>query len=739
MKKHDLSALQQMYSDGETCDNEIFAEQKSNLLLVSGDHYNKRGSKFHARIRDSKELSEQQKLRLTKNHTQKICTIYSNNIVSYAPGVAIGPKNESELQDQKAAEMHQAVWDDGKEKLNYAELVDDFADSFVEVGEVACKLFFDPMAGPVKEYQAKVDEVGQPLLDEYGGYVAGEPVFAGAIVAEEIYGFNLLRDPNAKTMKSSPWLTIRKTVQVDDLLKRLEGDPDELNKKKFVQESADKTYVIFDGATGNYAKTKNQCMLYETYFRPSPVYPKGWFFIWTDGGILWEGELPGGIFPIVFQAFNKVKTSPRGRSPIKTMRPYQAEINRTASKIAEHQITLGDDKLIMTNGSKVTSGNTIPGIRTVNVTGKDPTVLPGRDGSQFVPYMESQIQELYQVMMVQEDSEENKGPIDPHALLFRAASQKKKFSRYVRRFENYLKEFCQTYLALAKYHFPEDMVVYAVGRKEAINMAEFKNANELCYQIKAEPMAEDIETRLGKQMILTQTLQYVGNKMEREDIGRMMRTMPYGNFEKSFDDFTIEYDSATNAILALDRGELPLVHPYDNHKYMVKRLVARMRQADFRMMDQRIQRMYAHTVQQHQMAEAENQAEIQRAAAGYIPTGGYMVTCDLYVQDPLNPGRTKRARIPYQAVEWLVKKLETQGQSLEQLERMNSGAQAEMAGMITSQRKLSGMGPMDKGPVPATVGQERPQESMNVDSGHGEVRQPIVSTEPEPRAGAKFT
>jgi hypothetical protein len=353
--------------------------------------------------------------------------------------------------------------------------------------------------------------------------------------------------------------------------------------------------------------------------------------------------------------------------------------------------------------------------------------------------MESQINELYKVMMVDEDSEQQQGPLDPHALLFRAASQKKKFSRYIRRFENFLKEFCKTYNALAKYHFPEDMVIYAVGRKEAINMAEFKNSDDLCYQIKVSAMAEDIETRLGKQMILTQTLQYVGNKMEREDIGRMMRTMPYGNFEKSFDDFTIEYDSATNAILALDRGDLPLIHPYDNHKYMVKRLVARMRQADFQAMNPKIQQLYAYAVKAHEQAEAKNQAAIQAAAAGYIPTGGYMVTCDLYVQDPLNPGRTKRARIPYQAVEWLVKKLETQGQSLEQLERMNSGAQAEMAGMISSQRALSGAGPMDKGPVPAQVGQARPQESMDVSPSDGTVKQPIVNTEREPVAGAKFS
>ena len=63
---------------------------------------------------------------------------------------------------------------------------------------------------------------------------------------------------------------------------------------------------------------------------------------------------------------------------------------------------------------------------------------------------------------------------------------------------------------------------------------------------------------MGKVLGMNHTLQYVGQQLTREDIGRMMRAHPYMNMEESFDDFTIDYDNAKNDILALERGEVPL-------------------------------------------------------------------------------------------------------------------------------------------------------------------------------------
>jgi len=681
---HDIEALNALHLEGETCDVEIFSEMRSNLLLVSGEHYNRKYSNFFRRLRETKELNSEQKIRLTKNHVQKICKIYSNNIIALAPGVGFEPKNSSELSDQKAAELHESVWQDACEKYSIeTDRIDEWADCFVNIGEVATKIFYDPQGGPVTHFEQLVDEAsGQPMFDQMGQPMPDKtkPVFAGAFVFEDIYGFNLRRDPSCKTMDESSYLEIQKMVPLEKLKKMFEGDPE---VQKFIKESQDETFIVFDNARGGYQRVKNHAAVREYYFRQSARYPEGYFFITTKEGILAQGVLPGSIFPIVYKAYETIPTTPRGRSPIKQMRPYQVEINRSASKIAEHQITLGDDKLLIQNGTKVSPGMELPGVRSINYTGQEPGVLPGRDGSQYTQYMLSQIQELYQVMGVEEDTLKDQSGQEPYTLLFQAASKKRYFQRNVRRFESFLVNVCKTYLKLAKVHLPDDQTIYAVGRNEQINIPEFKNAKDICYQIKVEPQSDDIETKLGKQMVLNHALQYAGAQLKPEDMGKILRQMPYANFDESFDDLTIDYDSAVNDILALDRGQMPQVNQYDNHVYLIKRLSSRMRKADFPFLPPQVQQLYAQIIDQHQQIEAQNQLAVQRAKSGYIPTDGYMAVCDLYVPDPKDPTTSKRARIPYSSLQWLVQQLEAQGQDLQQLEDMNQGAQAQIANKMS--------------------------------------------------------
>jgi hypothetical protein len=88
-------------------------------------------------------------------------------------------------------------------------------------------------------------------------------------------------------------------------------------------------------------------MIKEYYFKPSSVYgPNGYFYITTEHGILFEGEIPFGVYPISYRGFKKIQTSARARSVVKVLRPYQYEINRAASKMVEHQLVHGDDKVI---------------------------------------------------------------------------------------------------------------------------------------------------------------------------------------------------------------------------------------------------------------------------------------------------------------------------------------------------------------------------------------------------------
>jgi len=450
-----------------------------------------------------------------------------------------------------------------------------------------------------------------------------------------------------------------------------------------IESDSDKSSVVFDGSRNGYVRTENQALLLEYYFRPCYEYPNGYYYIATKLGILWEGELPFGIYPISYAGFDSSQISPRHHSIVKQLRPYQVEVNRSASKVAEHQITLGDDKLLIQAGTKLSHGGQLPGVRGVQYTGMKPEVLEGRSGAQYLEYMNSQISEMYSVANMQEDMEEKQGQSDPFGLLFSSMRYKKKFSLYAEKFEHFLIEMCRIALELAKEYYDEERLVPAVGRHEYINIAEFKSTDKLAYQIKLEPQVDDLETTMGRQLVLNHTLQYVGGQLDKEDLGKIIRTMPFGNLDESFSDLTLDYDSAVNIILALDRGEQPMPSPYDNHAYFIKRLVSRMRQSDFKLLNPQVQQNYQMLLQQYEKMQAQQQQEIQAAQSGFIPSGGAMVKVDYYVPKMNDPTKSERALLPAESVDWLLKRLAQQGSSQETLQSMNMGVQTDIARQVS--------------------------------------------------------
>jgi hypothetical protein len=686
--KAKIDELNEIFSEAEQCDNDIFPEQRSNILLISGEHYAKIAKEIQNRLRTRSDVPEDTKVRLTKNHVQKIAKIYVNHIVSAAPGVQITPDNEKELKDKKAAQLRESIWQHAKRKYRLREKVRSWAEDYIGIGEVFVKIFWDPMAGEFVGYDQAVSEDGEPQVDENGEMVASEkPVFSGDFKFETFHGFNVLRDPRAKDLSESAYLLLRQMMSTDDLKKRYAGDEEKL---KFIQEEQDKTFFVFDGNKGAYKKSKGQCQLKELYYRPCPAYPQGYFYIYTESGILEQGELPFGIFPIVHAVCERIQTSARGRSPVKHMRPYQAEINRMGSKMAEHQITLGDDKIILQNGSKLSQGALYPGVRGLTVTGEKPTILSGRDGTQYLQPMLSTINELYDVMSVKEMDSDKINTQDAYTLLFRSASQKKNFSLYIERFEQFLIDICSTFMQLAPKYYADSTKIQMIGSNEFVNMAELESQQDLNYQIKIEPMAEDIETQLGRQLILAQALQYSAQQLGPNGVAKIVKNMPFGGLKDSFDDLTMDSDIADNVVLALDRGEMVKPSIDDNPVYMLKRLTKRMREPDFKLLPPEIQARYQGLRDAYTQIKAQEEARLMAAKSEYIPAGGAMVACDIYVQDPKNPMSQKRARIPYEALNWLIKQIELQGTSLADLESLNSGQQATIMEQAASAGQAAG-------------------------------------------------
>lgn len=672
-----IEELNKIFQDAETADSELFSEQRSNVLLITGDHYARKNNKYWANIRDSRDLNQEQKLRLTMNHIQRITKIYENSIIANSPGVTITPKNEKEMQDVKSAELNEAVWKDIKDRHKFRQKIRNWIKDYVGIGEVAVKIFWNPHAGKFLGWKPAIDEeTGMPLPGEDGqGVASDEPVFSGDIEFERIWGFNLLRDPTAKSEEENKLWIVRKMVDIEKLKAMVGKDPEKL---KYIEACKDETYIVFDGNKKGYTDTKDQVLLREFFWKPCVDYPMGYYAITTKAGILFEGELPGGIYPIVYTGMDGMQTSPRHQSIVKVLRPYQAELNRTASKIAETQVT-SDDKLLVQSGTKVTNGGQLPGLRYFQFTGMQPGILPGRAGDQYFQYYDSKAQEMYQaanVELVQED----KAQQDPFASLFSAMRQKKKFVLYAEDIEDFLADVCETSLKVCKLFMPEDSIVPAIGRDELVNISEFKNTDDLCYQIKIEPMGDDIESMMGRQLTINHALQYVGTQMDKKDIGNMIRAMPFGNFEKAFQDFTLDQDAVENLLLALDRGEQVQADPADDEQYVIKRLMHRIRMADFKQLDPMIQQNYMMVKGQYEQIAVQKAQALQAAEAGFIPSGGTKVKADMYIDG--KDGKVERATFPVEALDWLMKRLAEQGSSQEAMAKQNSGAAAEMATML---------------------------------------------------------
>lgn len=689
--KRSINELNDLYQRGENVDSELFAEQRSNVLLTSGNHYGKKLRDVLAR--HTSTINKDQKVRIVRNHIKKITTIYQNNILSHSPGVSIKAKNEAELQDQKVAELATSIWADWRDRNDFKAKISRFAQDYIDIGECVVKVFFDPNAGKFLGYDTEVDAMGVPVLGEDGQPVA-KPKFEGDVIVERVLPFNLIRDPEAKAWDECRWVCVRKMVDTETLKQMVGDDPALL---KLVSTSSKNTYQVFDGQTTSFTGTENrsQTLTREFYFKPSQVYPEGYFYICTDDGILFEGTLPKARWPFHIIGFDEFPTTCRCFSIIKQLRPIQAEINRAASSIVQTQLTLGMDKIILRNGSSMEAGGEAHGVKAIQVVGQDPTILSGRNGEQFVGYLSDCISELYNVAMIQEEEAgaEN-GQVDPYGMLFRTIKDKKKLVKWTNKFEDFLVQVCKSVLTLSRDYYTPDRLVPMVGKNEAVNIAEWSNASELCYSIIAESSSEDVESKMGRTLALNHILQYGGGNMAPEDLGKVLRLMPYVNNEKMFDEFTLNYDVANNILLRLDRGEYVPAKPNQDHVYIIKRLDHRMMSPDFDFLNPQIQQLYAQVKQEHDQMEAQRQMQIQQAKDGYIPSGGMWVACDFYLPpDPSKPEKLpKRARLPFEALTWLVQRLEAQsgGMSLDQL----AGSAESVA------REMNQMGQNPQGMMP---------------------------------------
>jgi hypothetical protein len=670
MKASDLNSK---FSDSKTQLKDHLAEARTNVNLFIGNHFQKKLSRLSRSLEKAPADSET-KIRVTKNHTNTICKFIINSILGLAPTGVILPKNPAEIQDQKSAEIHAAIWEDYKTRNKFRDTVRRWAHDYIVIGEVWVNQFWDDQKGRV---------LGKELVTDP---VTGEPtgentIREGDVVLERIFSWDVRIDPGAKSFEEAEWVGYEKMVS-QDVIKRTFGDSEEI--RKACKSDMDETFQVFDSATGGYQDQKGKVLLRQIYFRPCTDYPEGYFVFFTKETILAEGPLPTEIFPIKFLGMDEIPTSPRAASVIRTIRPDQMEVNRCASAIALTQMTLGFDKMIVPAGGQVDSSEMKSGVRLFKVPGGKASadIIPGRAGDQFLTTMTNAISEMYRKTGVPEQFDEKIQDTDILASLYKNQRQKLRFSLYADKFSDFLTDIIMDTLRLKKLYMRDEAFVAAVGKSERINIPEFKSLDDLGFQIKVEPGTEDLETRYGKHLSLTNTMQYLGNNLDKNTIGMLLKQMPFSNSEEIYADYTIEYETARNIMLALDRGEMPDIVTAGSPDYFFKQLEMRKFKPDFKFLPFQVQQAYQQQIDAYKQLYNDNLVQIQRAQEGFIPYDGPTVPVDgMYETITGSNGQPKstRLQLPLSSLNWLVEHLQAQKIGFGNIQTLPQGQQAELA------------------------------------------------------------
>ncbi len=715
----DIGRLNEMYSRAETCDSDIVNEMRTNLLMVSGKHYAKTSKKMQRRLEGS-GVDEATKIRLVQNRIWRNTNIYKNHLNSVCPGIKPAPHAKSEIQDRKSAEIADSVWQDAKERYNLREQDRELISHLIDIGEMCEVIFWDPNKGDLVGYEQEMSEGGQPLftsplgekttepqtVDLATGQViphepsrSNKPVYSGDFVFEIVPAYNLKRDPAADSMNRSQYFFIDKMMSKSEAQLLCGGDEDKL---KAVEGSSAVQYKIFDSTKADYIDSKDQVLVKQFIHRPCYKHPNGRLILFVESMKIHDMELPYGVFHLNWEGFQKLPGSARAHSIIRVGRPMQADINRLVSMSAENSIAFGSDRLLIQKGSGIEKGGELGGTRIMRYTGERPEILPGRPGEQFVDAIQNRISAMDDAMMVNGLDDEITGQLDAYTLLYRSARQKKRFALYAEKVEAFQKRRFKIFMSLAKEYLPEDRLIQIVGKKEYINIPEFKQVSDLSYSIVGEEVSEDIETTLGKALQLQTVLQYTGKDMPPESIAQIISQMPWVD-EASVSDLMADTKNADNDILAMDRGIPVPARKGENHKYIMKRLDRRMKDRDFDLLDDQIKQAYERKRQEHEEMISVEMAEMTALKSQLIPTGGALCSVDLYVETPGSDGQPKTARwrAPYQALEWLHQTLETQRMMEMSYEDLSPNTMGEIGRMIPEQQPAQGsVGAHNQSPQP---------------------------------------
>lgn len=684
-KEYTSQDIALLVKDSSQIDRTHFAKVRKNLRFVAGRHFINEsgigGISFQG--------TDGETVRITSNQLKRVTDFHVEKMVGHRPRGKPFPANSNEIEDRKGSELHKSVLDYALNRMKWNDLMEDFAKNDFVTGEVVAKVYFDRKLGNLVAYDQN-----------------GEGVFEGDICAEPILPFNLLRPPGCSDIRKAEWLCVRKLLHKDVVKSWVTGEKkDKIEYSSSGQGNVQTSEIVAFTSDMTIEEFKDHILIYEFFFKKSPNCPEGWYILADENEKYRSEKLPGGIFPIVTNLYEKEATSPRGvASIIRDCLPYQIDLNRIQSHVAQTQMSVGQYNLLLPTGA--TLGNSIKrgGVKAMMYNHSDPPIeLKAQVATEYLPHMKYCIEMIERIGYMNQKQDKNTNhPRNLESLAYQSIEERQIFSQPVARFERFVQDFCEKVLELARFYYTPGRVVEAVGRSEAVNISEFKNSKPMSSIIKIEAGSERTENSILKSEEAVKLLQYV--KDDSIDKALVAKAFPHLSKDENFKGLTIKVDTAINRILALNRGEGPFVpDEYEDKQYTLSRIIQSMRESDYKFKNQNIIQNYEMTKQAYQMAIAKEESDKFNESLGPIPTGGPPIYVDRLTRVPgSKTGQLRKEVVDSVSYDWFRKQLEKQGQSQEAIQSAmgNEAATRQLFGKIRQVASERQQGEMPQPPQP---------------------------------------
>ena len=654
--KYSLDLLDRYYKEAAENDSQAFREMRQCIRLHTGKHLS--GGSDSAGPYESRANSNE--LKIVVNHIPRIAGVYLNEILSHAPDIFVTVKDEGDIRASRLAKMNKYVWEEHKKKSRlYEEKMRLEILNGIITGEIAVKLYWDNEKNWVKE---------EPILP-----------------------FDLLRAPGITDIGDSPWYIHRKIYREEELRKMYgpqigsaladEGSNTIENTDFLVFSTQDKEYSEFRGVE-----------IREFYLRPNSEHPRGYYVFFMRDRILEQGELPGGLFPIVIRRLQSSLMLPRGYSFIRTVTATQMEINRAMSQDANNMYHFGGDKIVTSARSALSVGESFHGTNHLKVSSYGPLkdsflYVEGSGMPKYMDYVSNLIKQMdYQVNLqtkLEEKKDARSGDIS--FVLYSRIRDKERFATLGTNYEGYLKEKAESVLSLLRFYLGPNDFIPQGHAEDKVLIEDFRNTSDLDYTFSVDVVSGSAEDVFSKQMLIQSTMQYLGKDfLSRTDIGMMMAHTSLANDKGFIANLTSDHDAVVNDMINIEKGIMPRITDTMNFKYKMEKITARTNRPDFQFLWPETQQMYEQFLQMCGQKMAEIQEEELRLEKNFIPMDGPVTKIDMLHNMPNAEGKVKQERmtLPVKAVNWLVGVLAKQSQVKDQIQGLSPDTQNDIIGQM---------------------------------------------------------